>query len=235
MDREFLKKAIADTLGTINEQFEILGAYKNKVPRIELDIVKSNIQRLYEYVLELEDEPQDVSEEQQMPEDKNMPDDQKVQEEKNTPEEPKIPEDQNETEDQNAPEPLVGHEPEDQNAPEPLTGNEPVPAIDLFSSPGSTLADKLKKEEENILVNKMNVEKGPDLRSGIGINEKFMFINELFEGSMQEYDEALTAFNHCQSQDEAVSLITSLSDKFSWHEDTNTKLEFIGLVNRRYQ
>jgi hypothetical protein len=111
---------------------------------------------------------------------------------------------------------------------------ETAPTTDLFSTSASTLADKLQKDEGDILANKMRHEPGDDLRSGIGINEKFMFINELFEGSMQEYNEAITAFNQCRSQEEAVALIKSLSDRHSWHEDTDAMQQFNGIVNHRY-
>ena len=191
MDREFLKKTIVDTLATISEQFEIIGTYESRVPKIEMDIIKSNIQKLYEYVLQFDkDKLQGGAHAETAPA-------------------------------------RIGET-------APARTAETAPATDLFSTSASTLADKLQKDEGDILANKMRHEPGDDLRSGIGINEKFMFINELFEGSMQAYNEAITAFNQCRSQEEAVALIKSLSDRHSWHEDTDAMQQFNGIVNHRY-
>ncbi len=48
-----------------------------------------------------------------------------------------------------------------------------------------------------------------DLRAAIGINEKFLFVNELFGGSLQEYNQAIQALNQAGNLDSALEIFNS--------------------------
>ena len=62
-----------------------------------------------------------------------------------------------------------------------------------------------------------------DLKDAIGINEKFLFINELFDGNLQDYSEALNklnAFENLQSAENIFSV--DLVTRYSWGDTINT-------------
>jgi len=89
--------------------------------------------------------------------------------------------------------------------------------------PGKTLADNLHRKPVS------------DLKAAIGINEKFSFINQLFDGNLQEYSSAIDKLNNASSLDAAKQLITGeLASRFHWASDNEQVQHFIDLVERRF-
>src|ERR1051325_1170887 len=86
---------------------------------------------------------------------------------------------------------------------------------DLFSSaitPGPQKEKPVEKviAKEESVAEKISHKKISDLKSVIGINEKFQFINELFDGNMKEYNVALDQINNFSSLGEAVNYLANL-------------------------
>lgn len=73
-----------------------------------------------------------------------------------------------------------------------------------------------------------------DLKSGIGLNEKFAFVRILFKGDLNAYNEVIEKLNTSGNREEALGYLESIRDNHSWdgasHEFTLLK-EF---VERRY-
>ena len=117
--------------------------------------------------------------------------------------------------------------------------------VDLFST-HPTVADKFKDEKKSLNDKLFNVQsdksiaaklqKNPikDLKAAIGINEKFKFINELFEGNLQKYNDGITKLNGFTNGGEAAKFLSSLKSEFSWDESTEAFHELNDLVTRRY-
>ena len=118
-------------------------------------------------------------------------------------------------------------------------------SVDLFSA-HSTIADKFKDDKKS-LNEKLSVEqsdksiaaklhKNPitDLKAAIGINEKFKFINELFEGSLQKYNDEIAKLNEFGSLSDAEKHISLLKSEFSWKEGSEAFHELSELISRRY-
>jgi hypothetical protein len=117
--------------------------------------------------------------------------------------------------------------------------------VDLFSA-HSTVADKFKDEKKSIndklfgantdksLAAKLQKNPIKDLKAAIGINEKFKFINELFEGNLQKYNDGITKLNAFKNSDDAIAFLSSLKSEFSWNENTEAFQELNDLVQRRY-
>lgn len=117
--------------------------------------------------------------------------------------------------------------------------------IDLFSA-HPTVADKFKDEKKSLneKLSGSNTDKSiaakllnnpiKDLKSAIGINEKFKFINELFEGNLQKYNDGITKLNAFKNFGEAYKYLLSLKSEFTWNESNEAFQELSDLVNRRY-
>ena len=85
------------------------------------------------------------------------------------------------------------------------------------SAEAITLADKLKKEDNTInrqlansnLPRNQAFTETPisNLRNAIGINDKFMFVNELFKGDIKEYDNFIAQVNNASGYNEAISML----------------------------
>ncbi len=119
--------------------------------------------------------------------------------------------------------------------------------IDLFGNiAATTIADKFKDEvkslNEKLLKNKtdksisskMQHNAIKDLKSAIGINEKFLFINELFKGNMKEYNESILKLNEFKSLTEAESYLEELKGKHKWKDDLHAYLTLKDFVERKH-
>jgi hypothetical protein len=118
--------------------------------------------------------------------------------------------------------------------------------IDLFSGASPIMADKFKDEkksineklagskEDNSLASKLKQNQITDLKSAIGINEKFQFINELFDGSMQEYTNAIAKLNGMGSYNEALLFLNILAEQYKWKTSSVPCKKLDELVQRRF-
>ncbi len=82
-----------------------------------------------------------------------------------------------------------------------------------------SVADKLHKQS-----------KVASLKSIIGINEKFFFINELFEGNLNEYNAAIDALDKMSTLEETTAMLEELASKYKWDghpEATGQLKEFL--------
>src|SRR5205085_8186440 len=85
------------------------------------------------------------------------------------------------------------------------------------------------------LAHKLHNKPVTDLKAAIGINEKFLFINKLFGGSLQNYSEAIERINTAGSLTSAKQIIDEeFSPKYNWQADSLPVKEFIDLVERRF-
>lgn len=75
-----------------------------------------------------------------------------------------------------------------------------------------------------------------NIKEVIGVNEKFLFINELFEGNFQEYHDAIARLNDMQGMQEAFDYLNILSEKYSWDANRSaaTIEKLANYVQRRY-
>jgi len=72
-----------------------------------------------------------------------------------------------------------------------------------------------------------------DLKKNISLNQRFQFCKDLFKGNNQEYEVTLEKLNNT-NRDEAMRVLQTLKDKYSWNPDSMAVRDFTDLVNRRY-
>lgn len=110
---------------------------------------------------------------------------------------------------------------------------------DLFAEKSqSTLAEKYQKSNnslENIPqtpntidINQRFKQNNADLRTAIGVNEKFMFINDLFSGNLREYTEFIQRLNESGSLENAKKIIQEAKERRKW---VASSLSFTTLEN----
>ncbi|GAB4221707.1 MAG: hypothetical protein Kow0075_17450 [Salibacteraceae bacterium] len=94
--------------------------------------------------------------------------------------------------------------------------------------PESSLAGKT-------LVEKMSHNRLQDLREGMGINDRFLFANELFDGDISALNRAINELNHIETPELANRLIhEQLAIEYSWDFEDETVKSFISLVERKF-
>jgi hypothetical protein len=74
----------------------------------------------------------------------------------------------------------------------------------------------------------------PDLKSSIGINDKFQFTNELFKGNMQEFNIAIEQLNASETHESALNYITGLKGLYNWDDENETVKRWLSIIERRY-
>ena len=227
MDKETLKQAIDGKLEVIREQFDLLKQHNGRIPSIELDLIMSNIREVYEYFLHLDKEnlppiPFRLDNKKEKPvavppgngEEVSPP---VVQEEDSVP----AMEIEMEMEEQHV-------------AQRTEAAEEKRRTADLFSEQVSTLADKFKEKSEPRIADKLQHNSLTDIRKGIGINEKFRFINELFDGSLRIYEDSIQKLNECSTSEDADTAINDLKSAFDWSPDSEAATMFIEIIRRRF-
>ncbi len=74
-----------------------------------------------------------------------------------------------------------------------------------------------------------------DLMSAIGLNERYLYANDLFEGDMQEFKNAIKMLNEFESVMEAKSFFESgLRNTYGWEDDNELAQALFNLIERRY-
>ncbi len=102
-------------------------------------------------------------------------------------------------------------------------GNEESFHKKISSSSGSkTLGDKL--HHKPIL----------DLKTAIGINEKFLFVNRLFDGNLQTYSTAIEKINAMADLATAKQVAAELAGQLNWEDNNEHVKNFMELVERRF-
>jgi hypothetical protein len=105
---------------------------------------------------------------------------------------------------------------------------------ELLGEKGASLNDKLKAEKTE-LGQSLKTEPIRDLRKGIGVNDKFVFISELFRGDETMYDSSIRTINAFHILPEAEYWINrELKVKLGWNDTNETVQHFYGVVRRRF-
>ena len=88
--------------------------------------------------------------------------------------------------------------------------------------------------EDNSLAAKLGKKKIENLVTSIGINEKFLFTNELFEGNTEQFIKTINELNNLASFDEANGYLSNLVAVNKWETEEPSYLKLLALVERKY-
>jgi hypothetical protein len=99
---------------------------------------------------------------------------------------------------------------------------------------GESLNDKLRQGKTE-LVEILKETPVKDLRKAVGINDKFLFINDLFRGDETMYERSIKTINSFNIYAEAEFWINrELKTKLGWTDDHPSVQHFVQLVKRRF-
>jgi hypothetical protein len=73
-----------------------------------------------------------------------------------------------------------------------------------------------------------------NLKHAIGLNEKFIFVYELFGGNAQEYAAAIDRLNSMPGREEAIGLMESMREQYHWDIENMAFQKLVDMVARRY-
>ncbi len=104
----------------------------------------------------------------------------------------------------------------------------------VLSKPVESLNEKLKDERQEVAA---ALQGAPirDLKKGIGVNDRFLFVQDLFRGDENMYERSLKTINGFAIYPEAEYWIQrELKVKLSWPDNSETVRLFDQLVKRRF-
>ena len=254
---EYIRKEIKELAEIILEQSQKLLAYTEDAPRIEVDIVKENIRKLYDHLDSLvntswqvnpnvadsriEDSIDDQVDEllnvaeAQFEEDLEqiniqISEQEEVINEQNSVIEEEVAISNDEFFDHN--EEVI---PLKEEAKPIITQDTNEVLIDFDkSSKNEKEDDNSTNLETSSLVDQLQKKPIASLKSAIGINDKFQFINELFDGKMKKYNVAIDQLEEAGDRNTAVNIFNTIAASNNWDEENPAFVQLFDYIHRRY-
>ena len=134
------------------------------------------------------------------------------------------------------PEPVkvVEHEP----ISEPVKVAEPEPKVftqpKVEEKPQQRSLNDLFNEQKQDLGEKFQQTKITDLTKAMSINDKFLFIRELFKNKSEEVSHAIHTLNKCENIEEAFDTMEGLKKQYFWDSTSSAYLALCDLVRRKF-
>ena len=106
---------------------------------------------------------------------------------------------------------------------------------DLIGDSGSSIHDKLKTGSQSELGSMLKGSPVKELRKAIGVNDRFVFISELFRGDEPMYERSIKTINNFRILPEAEYWMErELKIKLGWDDSRDIVQHFYQLVRRRF-
>ncbi|RYY87685.1 MAG: hypothetical protein EOO15_11145 [Chitinophagaceae bacterium] len=111
---------------------------------------------------------------------------------------------------------------------------EPAKEVFELHTPGESLHDRLRRDESEV-AHKHSDAPIRDLRKGVALNDRYLFVSELFRGDEAMYERSIKTINAFHILPEAEYWINrELKVKLGWDDSLPTVQHFYGLVRRRF-
>jgi len=232
MNKEIIKDEIQWLLEAINEQYEAISQQGERIPQIEFDILMENLRKFYEnlHLLKRLDDPHFSYEKKMKPKEvsKTVSTESrelKMSKPSQAPVNPQVTQRQPKP----AVTPAVQHETQSFSKKHSTSAE-----IDLFAVEESPMNIKLKEARERTFSPKIPSDRIENLKTAIIINDKFMFINELFDGNLREYNETIETLNGFKTLDQAADYLDLMRKKNFWNTGSVAFKKLKELVERRF-
>ena len=234
MNNTSTNHSVRELLKELRLQVKALKTDSSGTSQLELDLMKEKIRSIYDILNDVKIETQ--KEEQIVVESipQAEPEIEKLKEEETIPE--AVPELVLEIEEETEAGVEVFDKEEEPPPPPPSE-----PTLSLFEEPVENLEDKKivgekfaeEKQIEPIGETIQN-KKIVNLKLAIGINEKFFFLNELFDGKMNEYNKTIEELDLKDTFKEAIEYLVLLKEENSWDEESEAYVQLKGFLERKF-
>lgn len=98
-----------------------------------------------------------------------------------------------------------------------------------------TTGDEIEMTIPQSLADKYQHNSLNDLRSAIGINDKFLLVNELFGGSMEKYNKSIDNLNDLKTLNGALVYMNELRVELQWNSNNEAYKRLLELVHRKFE
>jgi hypothetical protein len=109
--------------------------------------------------------------------------------------------------------------------------DEPKIISDRFKKQPASIHDNIKQVKQyQDLSSKLQAKPISNLAKAIGLNEKYAFIHELFQGDAKKYEETIQILNNASNFNEAYNY---LIENFDWNMDSELVQLILELIRRK--
>lgn len=111
----------------------------------------------------------------------------------------------------------------------------PLEPETLKTKPQRSLNDLFNEQkQDNSLGTKFQQAKVTDLTKALSINDKFLFIRELFKNKSEEFSRAIQLLNNCSNIEEAFDVMEGLKKQYFWDSTSSAYLALCDLVRKKF-
>ncbi len=98
-----------------------------------------------------------------------------------------------------------------------------------------TIHTQFSEEKTNILADSLGFEATQSLKSMLTINQKFMFVNDLFDGNNEDFNKVVDFLDSCETKDVVLKFINSnYIQRGNWKEEAPQVKEFLELIDKKF-
>ena len=225
---------IEELLNKMSNQIRFLIRNEEPMSQLDLDLMMKNTRKLYDTLCSIdvkEDESLQVNEStsQQVEDDESLQDYKTTSQQVN---EDESLQDYETTSQQVEDEDLLSHGLIDSLTPK--EDDSGIRAYRKTSNEHHTLGDVWEQAEDNSLAARLQRTAVSDLMTAIGINDKFLLLNELFSGSMEKYNKSIRALNSFSTLLGAKTYMSELQIEFQWDCESEAYKKLSDLIERRF-
>ena len=98
-----------------------------------------------------------------------------------------------------------------------------------------TVGERYQQNQEETVGEKLQHSSVKDLQGAIGVNDKFLFVNELFGGSMERYNRSIENLNDLKTLNGALIYLNELRVELQWNSSNEAYKKLLELVHRKFE
>jgi hypothetical protein len=91
------------------------------------------------------------------------------------------------------------------------------------------------EDDQHTVASMLQNQSVKNLRSSIGINDKFLFVNELFGGSMEKYNRSISNLEDLKTLNGALVYLNELRIELAWNSSNEAYKKLLELVHRKFE
>jgi hypothetical protein len=95
--------------------------------------------------------------------------------------------------------------------------------------------EKMQQQEDKSLAARLQKKPVCDLKTAIGINDRFLFVNELFGGSMEKYNKSIGNLNDLKTLNGALIYLNELKIELQWNSNNEAYKKLSNLISRKFE
>ncbi|MDW3208731.1 MAG: hypothetical protein R8N23_02600 [Reichenbachiella sp.] len=93
-----------------------------------------------------------------------------------------------------------------------------------------------EKEKSKTVAAALETKSLSNLKNNININQRYMFVNDLFEGNDKDYEVAMDEVEECDSFDSSVEiLVQNYAKKYAWDMNSEEVKELLKVIFKRFR